>query len=406
MNEVKDNERPLFSIVYPTRDRPAFIEQALNFLQASSFQSFEVIVSDNYSSASESCRATVLASRLPNLVYLRPPHPMSLVENWNFAVDQAIGDYVLVLTDKMMVLPNSLEMLESVISQTHADIYTWLDDRFYPVKYPDYFGEGNYVRQFRTETLTPSFESYDAQKELRKKAKAKTARAKQPASHYNRGKICFGAYSRQLVEDIKNNYGSLFHNISPDYTSMILALSSGDSAVEVHMSGIVHLDTDLSNGGKNAINDHSALQFLAGLGQPETTMQNHLIPGLYASQHAWVGHDYRVLQRKFGLPYELDMANWVCHCMRDLKLPGRVWSSEVARRSQFECASAFILQMNFRQKARTRFLLAGANLLDFLLTTAPAKFLARSYRIARTRLVPQKNIASQKVLSDLLAAAR
>src|SRR6266513_1056014 len=133
-----------FSLVYPTRHRPAFIQRALWFLEKQDYDDFEVIVSDNHIDPSLSCEAICKPSRIRQLTYVRPPSPMGMVEHWNYALQFASGEYICYFTDKMFLLPNTLAHASDCIDQLRPEIVNWTDDSYQSKKYPDYFGQGRY----------------------------------------------------------------------------------------------------------------------------------------------------------------------------------------------------------------------------------------------------------------------
>lgn len=316
-----------FSLVYPTRHRPKFIEMALSFLEKEAYKNFEVIVSDNYEDLSLSCEAYCQNSSLKNIKYIKPPAPICMVDNWNFALQHATGDYVFYFTDKMFLLPGTLNHLAEILAKNQFEIVSWVDSKYTPLRMPDYFGEGVYTKGVSAASPDKDFIEYDPEEELRKKVFGDVSRPEQDSSHYARGKICFGGYKRQLIDRILDRSDKLFHNITPDYSSMILGLSLAISAIEIRRPGIVHINTDLSNGGQTSIYDEQALAYLMSLNGARGLFENMLVPNLYSSTHNLVAHDYISLQRKFGFDYQLNVVNWLVYITEDLDVAGRVWSS-------------------------------------------------------------------------------
>ena len=324
---------PRFSLVYPTRHRPAFVRQALRFLESQEFSDFEVIVSDNWVNPALSCEKECRSAALTNLKYVHPPQPLGMVENWSYPLQFASGEYICYFTDKMFLLPHTLRSANDCIEKSGVEIVSWTDNSYTPKSFPDYFGEGLYeiaASGARSEHIL-----YDPREELSKKGRAVVSRNEQDKSSYARGKICFGAYAAPLCERIVKKAGALFHKISPDYTSMILGLSMASSAAEINQPGIVHVNTDLSNGGQSAIHDELALAYLRELGDAEKTSSRFLVPGLYASIHNVVTHDYLALRDDFDLDFEFDRVNWLVYIAEDLNDSQRIWSSkEVEVRQQ------------------------------------------------------------------------
>ena len=123
---------PRFSIVYPTRHRPEFIREALRVLALQDFHDFEIVVSDNFVDPQLSCEAACRNARVA-VKYVRPPQAVGMVENWNFALTHATGEYVCVLTDKMFFLPHALRQIDAVAHlEGDPEIINWVSDAFNP----------------------------------------------------------------------------------------------------------------------------------------------------------------------------------------------------------------------------------------------------------------------------------
>jgi glycosyltransferase involved in cell wall biosynthesis len=334
---------PRFSIVYPTRHRPEFVRQALKILETQRYADFEVIVSDNYLDPALSCEQICHESTLANLRYVRPPRPLGMVENWNHALQFAAGEYVSYLTDKMFVLPDALGHIERAIDVAGGpEIVSWTSDFYNPASYADYFGDGVYV-SVSSDVRSGLFRSYSPADELDHRGRAEVSRTEQSASQYCRGKLVFGAYCRGLVQRIVKRYGALFHSINPDYTSMVLGLAAAKGAIELNSSCVVSINTDISNGMLCDTNDAAALAFLSSLaGGAESTLPNMLVPGLYASLHNWVAHDYLTLKRAFHLSFGFNTVNWLVYCSEDIYRPGRRWSDPQVEAEQKGLLRAFV----------------------------------------------------------------
>ncbi|MGH2462328.1 MAG: glycosyltransferase family 2 protein [Candidatus Limnocylindria bacterium] len=331
-----------FSVVYPTRHRPEFIRQALAILETQRHDDFEVIICDNYLDPELSCEQVCRESTLVNLRYVRPPQPLGMVENWNHALPFAAGEYVCYLTDKMFVLPDALTHIEQAIDAAGGpDIVSWTSDFYFPTSYPDYFGDGRYGRV--RSSVRGLFRPYSPADELDMRGAARQSRTEQSPADYGRGKLVFGAYRRELVERIVDRYGALFHNINPDYTSMVLALTEAHNAIEHSASCVVSVNTDVSNGMLCDTSDAAALGFLSSIaGGVASVLPNMLVPGLYASLHNWVAHDYLTLKRAYGLDFGFNVANWLVYCHEDIHRPERRWSDPQVEVEQKGLLRAFV----------------------------------------------------------------
>jgi glycosyltransferase involved in cell wall biosynthesis len=334
---------PRFSLVYPTRHRPEFIQQALRILETQRHANFEVVVSDNYLDPALSCDQICRDSGLANLTYVRPPQPVGMVENWNHALQFATGEYVCYLTDKMFVLPDALAHIERAIHAARGpEIVSWTSDAFNPASYADYFGDGSYVG-VPSHPRTRLFRRYSPRRELSRRGRGEASRGEQTWPDYCRGKLVFGAYRRELLDRVVKRFGAPFHSISPDYTSMVLGLSEARSAIELPVSCVVSVNTDISNGMMSDNDDSAALAYLSSLaGGADAILPNLLVPGLYASLHNWVAHDFLTLKRAFGLRFRFNIPNWLVYCREDIYRPGRRWSDPRVEAEQKQILATFL----------------------------------------------------------------
>ncbi len=111
--------QPHFSILLPTRNRPALAQRAIESVIGQAFTNWELIVSDN-GDAPEHVAARFVDSRI---VKLAPPARLRMWENWQHALDSARGKYVLVITDKCVLAPRALENLYT--EYPRFDLCTW-----------------------------------------------------------------------------------------------------------------------------------------------------------------------------------------------------------------------------------------------------------------------------------------
>jgi len=203
-----------------------------------------------------------------------------------------------------------------------------------PTEYPKYFGAGSYY-------IGPpnSVGPFIPAEALNRRGV--WGRGGDNSQNYWRGKICFGAYHRDLVSRIVGRHGSLFQplpdsgidwgttGISPDYTSMILGLSNAQSAVEIADSCVVQIFTDISGGYLSDTFDERARLNIA-----EELWDSLPIPGLYVAHTNYVAHDFLALKEKFDLPFDFDLPNWIDFCIKDIYKPDRVWSSNAVELQQ------------------------------------------------------------------------
>lgn len=352
-----------FSLVYPTRHRPEFMRRAVEILATQRHDDFEVIVCDNYVDPALSCEAIARDSSLPNLQYVRPPRPVGMVENWNHALQFATGNYVCYLTDKMFVLPDALgHVAEAIDGAGGPEIVSWPSDAFNPASFADYFGDGVYF-SMASDIRSSRYQPFSPPDELNRRGQAEVSRTELSSADYSRGKIVFGAYRRELLQRMVERFGAAFHNISPDYTSMVLGLTEARDAIHMDMSCVVSVNTDISNGALVDNDDAAALGFLNSLaGGAEGILPNLLVPGLYASLSNFVAHDLLTLKRAFDLDFAFNSTNWLVYCHEDIHRPDRLWSDPEVETQQKRLLRTFVdslgkataSEVKARIKARAR----------------------------------------------------
>jgi glycosyltransferase involved in cell wall biosynthesis len=102
-----------FSIVVPTRDRASVLYHCLKTIVSQSYKNLEIIVSDNHSQ--DNTEEVVKSFDDQRIVYIKPPHKLSMSHHFEFALDTATGDYIGSIGDDDGLLPNCFEYLNSLI---------------------------------------------------------------------------------------------------------------------------------------------------------------------------------------------------------------------------------------------------------------------------------------------------
>jgi glycosyltransferase involved in cell wall biosynthesis len=120
---------PFFTVLLPTRNRSEIVGGAVESVLGQTFTDFELVLSDNDESPTATRDAVVKYSSDPRFRYFRTSGKLPMHENWEFAFDQAQGGHVLILEDKMRLVPNTLEILRHYL-QEHGDVPISYDIKF------------------------------------------------------------------------------------------------------------------------------------------------------------------------------------------------------------------------------------------------------------------------------------
>lgn len=105
------NNRPLFSIVIPTRNRPELANTTLARALEQTCHDYEVVVLEN----SDHSSLGSWAERDARVRVVPARHTLSLPDNWERGLDLVRGEYVIYLSDKDWLVPHALAELETVV---------------------------------------------------------------------------------------------------------------------------------------------------------------------------------------------------------------------------------------------------------------------------------------------------
>jgi len=285
------------SVVVPTRNRPHFLRDALQSLANQSVDDFEVVVSDN----SDNDLSREVCADFENQLdirFNRSVQSLSMVENWNSAINQANGQFVAVMIDKTAWSRITVEViLRTSQSFPNADVINWGHDYFIPADEDERAG---YLIPYRLPRTAPYLVALlDT---LIERREFRTPRSLQDGYTYALGKICFGAYRSDLIARIRKRHGTVFHPISPDYTSMTLASLESGCAVQVGAPLQISRISSTSNGARSAAFPSHALSYLKSVDPSLSALLRLPIPGLYQSVENTVAFDLTQFDSGYSPP--------------------------------------------------------------------------------------------------------
>jgi len=107
---------PYFSICIPTYNRIHSLELTISTVLAQTFGDYEIIVSDNASDPS--AEALVKSFEDSRIRYFR--HDSIIKDNWDFAIQKAHGEFLLLLADDDGLVPSALERVVELTTKSQA----------------------------------------------------------------------------------------------------------------------------------------------------------------------------------------------------------------------------------------------------------------------------------------------
>jgi glycosyltransferase involved in cell wall biosynthesis len=205
---------PRFSVVIPTRERADTLRVSLRTCLAQDFDDYEIVVSDNFGSPATWRAVDEAAS--PRIRYVRSPELLSMSSNWELAVSQARGEYVLVLGDDDGLLSHALRELDVLITRLRPQALRWTGV-YYSWPTIDLPGQGNYLRiplgrEVRTVEAVPAI----------------AAAIRFEACYSTLPMLYNAAVHRDLIARLRQRAGRVFPNHYPDvYSGFALGYLAG-----------------------------------------------------------------------------------------------------------------------------------------------------------------------------------
>jgi len=269
------------------------------------FRDFEVVVVDNADDALL-CEEVVRHLADDRVRYVRTGG-LSMPDNWEAAVDAALGDYVIVLEDKAALKTNALETLDQCTRRHGTCVITWpfdtLDDGVNPPRYGHNRNAGTSYKVSSQALLKSFTQGRD--------------------SHYNM-LLPIGikaAYPRAVIAKIKQGpTGRFCLPVSCDYTMGFLALWAEDEIVYVDQPIILIGGLSRGNGRSGVMQTGLARQFLKELGGDENVYFDRM-PIKAQILHNSVFNDFVTLADRVGgrlAEFPIDVPNYFAKCYADI----------------------------------------------------------------------------------------
>jgi hypothetical protein len=227
---------PRFSIVMPTRNHAELLPRALESALQQTFDDYEIVVSDNCST--DPTPEVVGRYGSARVRYARAPRPLSLGENFEYAFDQATGDYVIFLPDDDAVTPYTLAKAAEILDAAPVDLVVW--------NYCNYFYDDWRDEWRRGSAQVSTFSGVVRMMDARQVLSQFFSKSLTIAFPY----LTNCVYRRKFLMGCKPPAAGLFGNLAGDYYAAVLALSQ--------LKEYLHFDQPLSvygwrSGGTTAL---------------------------------------------------------------------------------------------------------------------------------------------------------
>jgi len=227
------------SIIIPTRERARYLQHSLATATAIIDAKVEILVSDNAST--DDTRAVVAANTDPRVRYVNTGARLSMRQNFEFALGQSTGDYVIFFGDDDGILPGQFPVLRRILETQKPDALSWDFPVFgWPV--PGYGVKTGGLRFLRKST-------FGAPYHLDRDARLRAVEQGLMNAMYPMPGIYHGCMSRAYLDQLACADGTYFGARSPDVYMNFRALQHGGKLVHLHHPLSINGYSPASTGG-------------------------------------------------------------------------------------------------------------------------------------------------------------
>ena len=203
-----------YSILIPTFNRRKYLEKTLKTILDQNYINYELIVSD--SGSSDDTWEYLKNLDYPNLKIIKPEKKLSEVENFEFIINQAKGEWIIILGDDDGVLPNFFDGVDNIIKKyPEIEAISCKSGHYYHENIEDLYGD----RVISFNYLSNKITKVNSKKSLLFCLLGIYTRADVPMLYTS------GIVKKSLVDKIKDkSQNKFFYSIIEDYYSMVAIL--------------------------------------------------------------------------------------------------------------------------------------------------------------------------------------
>jgi hypothetical protein len=225
------------TLVIPTRNRADLARAALGSVLDQGAGDVRVLVSDNSTDPAErdSLAASTESLEAGDVEYVRPPEPLAMTAHWEWAMGRALAypgtTHVGFLTDRMVLRHGCLPVLEGLVRRHPGQVITYDHDELLDHSQP--------IRLLQHEW---------SGRLLRIKAQHLADLGAHGEFPYCLPRMLNCVVPREVVEAVRERFGSVFDSISPDFCFAFRCIDTVESILFYDAACLVHYSLDRSHG--------------------------------------------------------------------------------------------------------------------------------------------------------------
>lgn len=283
------------SIIVPSRNRSEYLGYCLKTCLAPADKDIEVIVSDNNSA--DRTREVVSGIRDSRLRYFNTGKSLSMRQNYEFALKQATGDYIMIIGDDDGLLGNGLQTLRFLIEKYKPDVINWRTiDYRWPRTQPV---PENGVLKFSSRYFCGPLHHKNPAEILTAFCNAKTLQYRDGANLYH------GCVARHVIETLRQKTGEYFQAQNPDVYSSLANLSVAKSFLWITNPITIGGESEKSQGAASASRQaQTEKQAEISADFRSLSDADPVAPEISMKVRVIIAHTYAILNRVNKLFYE------------------------------------------------------------------------------------------------------
>lgn len=296
---------PLFSVLIPTKNRSYLVGYAIQSVLNQTCADFEVVVIDNDDGGATA--QVVQGFSDPRLRYIRTGG-LSMPDNWERSFREARGDYVTILTDRMVLRPWALDTLKKAFDSGDHRIISWGLDMIEDTR----SGETFFTRR---RAPAPLPDRVIAAPELLERFLNRSYWDTILVLPKGLNSCCHRSVLKRLWQ---GPAGRVCLAVAPDYTFAFQQLAYYDQAL--HLGQHLALASNRESTGRSSqLKDNVSDEFMKQVGGPPHSFTHVPIKAFFV-QNSLMNDFLRVRELAGGhlAPYELPLVPYFTHCYLEL----------------------------------------------------------------------------------------
>ncbi len=297
---------PKISVLIPTRERAETLGPCIQTCLAQDYDNMEVLVSDNASSPAT--HATVASFSDSRLQYFRQDTRVSMRQNFEFLINQAKGDYIIIIGDDDGLMPGAIRRIAQFLKQNPVDVLNWTGIVYY---WPNLASSGLGYLMVKYGKVFGGLQSIDPKRLLNDFATGKVNNYVHGAAIYH------GCISSRLIPYLKQPNGQFFNNHMPDVYCCVALLYAAKTMARLNhplsISGVSRASTGSSFlADANSVTKTGTLtpyQIFADESAADPGVSFHYNTNVRAAQYH-CAQSLIVANELFGSPMTVDQDAW------------------------------------------------------------------------------------------------